>query len=961
MIQLFGQSGTSVADGGDGPAPSVGVRAFATPANADRAWFHLDLRRSLGMHWRLAWAIALTGGALAVLYFMGEAMVPKPWPAYKSESIVDVRPTPATILPNPGGSQRLPFDSNTFESYIQQQMTNVSRNDVLIAALHRLTGFQREGESDQAAAERLASRLEVTREGSAYRFSIGARAESPAMAAQIANAVTAAYIESPTRDVPTGDAQRVQTWKEERDRIQRALAADRTEQDALNRRLQKLGEAATSATGETQRLSELTAEIARLQARYAVIDGQLHDPKLEDGAPAAAYQVTPAAPPPDLIRSDVLRNALSIAVAGLFLAVLAAVCVHKLDPRVYIGADVERVLGFAPLAQLPDFNEVSDGAAEEYTLRLAAAIEQGRKQDKLKNCIFTGTGSETGVSTLVNRVAATLEAMGRPTVLVDASGARAPAPRGRDGGQALAPAERLSSPAALPQKADETETGEDSLVVTDTAPLAVSAETEYLARFADCAIVVIESGVTTRAELREAARTLERLKVATVGFVLNRVELKKADAAFRKSVEGVERHLRIYGRPAAIRNERQSSFAPDRRADREALSLAASAGSLFEPEVAAASVARFPAPAAAKLAETLAACLTAPMVSALVAEAAMRLSSPLTASVAAETAHAVGQAPVGELAASSTPAKDSGQTRETAKAGSSPVIAEPTASVEAEKIPWPIAEGATHLSWSVAGDAGVSALPRPAAPTAAASPLPIAQEEPSDRAAAAAPPTEPEAAEEPEAEKAATKPEPDVPLWLMESIRNREPVCPPAPGQLEKLWTAGRPSTDEVIQVAAQSLNVDPLKFKQAFEQWRDRLPSLKETPRAAPAPRSKEAPKSDLEEANGNLDSRLSALRNLLSVLGGKDGQGGEEPNGHRNGGGASFESRSEWTIREDGASSASGASPRMGTAPGEFIFPKPPAAEFEEGESSTRQGRRAAADGVEILPSKLGQYERL
>jgi hypothetical protein len=400
----------------------------------------------------------------------------------------------------------------------------------------------------------------------------------------------------------------------------------------------------------------------------------------------------------------------------------------------------------------------------------------------------------------------------------------------------------LSRPTALPWKGGETETREDSLVVTDTAPLAVSAETEYLARFADCAIVVIASGVTTRAELREAARTFARLKVAAVGFVLNRVRLEKADATFRKSVEGVERHLRIYGRPAAIRNERQGSFAADRRAVREAL-----------------------------------------------------------------------------------------------------------------------AEAAAHISLSVAADDGVAALPRPVAPTPAASALAAPQEEPFDPAVALAPQTEPEAAEVPEAEKAATKLVPDVPLWLIESIRNREPGRPQAARQPEKLWTARRPSTDEVIEVAAQRLNVDPQRFKQAFEQWRDRLPSQKETPRTAPAPRPQEAPKADFGDANGNLDPRLSALKNLLFVLDGKDGQSGEQSGEHHNGGGASLDSRSEWTIPEDGVSRTSGASPGMVTAPAEFISPKPLAAEFEAGdgpvgESSTRQGRRTAADSVQNLPSMLG-----
>jgi hypothetical protein len=104
---------------------------------------------------------------------------------------------------------------------------------------------------------------------------------------------------------------------------------------------------------------------------------------------------------------------------------------------------------------------------------------------------------------------------------------------------------------------------EESLVLTDTAPVAISAETEYLARFVDCAIVVIESGVTTRAQLRAAAQALQRIDVATVGFVLNRVGLAKADPAFRNSVNEVERHLRSQSRSPARRTVRSHHFAAE--------------------------------------------------------------------------------------------------------------------------------------------------------------------------------------------------------------------------------------------------------------------------------------------------------------------------------------------------------------------------------------------------------------
>jgi len=176
----------------------------------------------------------------------------------------------------------------------------------------------------------------------------------------------------------------------------------------------------------------------------------------------------------------------------------------------------------------------------------------------------------------------------------------------------------VSRPTALLQQmAEETGTGEESLVLTDTAPLAVSAETEYLARFVDCVFVVIESGVTTRAQLRDTAATLERLGVGAVGFVLNRVGLTKADPAFRDAAEAVEKHLQAQRGQAQANTEKPASNAPE-TASREELPRTANVRSKFEPEIAAAAaaVARFspPAPVPASAAATAPACLPSPTV-----------------------------------------------------------------------------------------------------------------------------------------------------------------------------------------------------------------------------------------------------------------------------------------------------------------------------------------------------------
>jgi uncharacterized protein involved in exopolysaccharide biosynthesis/Mrp family chromosome partitioning ATPase len=689
---------------GDGAVASSSAARSTAPGHGAQALFRLDLLRSLQMHRRLALGIALAGVALAVAYWFLTG------PVYVAQSVVYVQPAPPRVMtqgPSWPYTQRWPYDSNTYESYITQQMQNVTRADVLTGALHKLEAgvWQQGGESEQAAAERLRHSIEVTRQGTGYQFSISARASDPAVAAEVANAVAASFIDSASHEQKAGDTQRLAVLGEERDRVQTALAADRAEQETLNKQLgvasigisapdvydedigrirgelvtartahdeaaarlttlvsgnasssaaldaeadeiaaadpglvsmktslnqrravlisqmanltpnhpqykqdadelakingtldsmmkdlrakastriqqklrtdlertaqvesrlnAQLGQltgAAGSATSKLQRSNDLAVDINRLQNRFTTVDEEWRNLMLEEGAPGSAFLSAAAVPSLRPLTSGVLRNTALLILAGLFFAMLAAVIAHKMDPRVYIAADVAQILGFAPMAQLPDFREVSDGVAEEHLLRLASAIEYARKQGNLKNCIFTGAAPGTGVTTLVTRVRDMLQAMGRKTVLVDATGLPSHAPRpsfagsGQPDTQALVATQRGSRPTALLQQmAEETQTQEESLVLADTAPLVVSAETEYLARFADCAIVVVESGVTTRAQLREAASILQRLDVAAVGFVLNRVGMEKADPAFRISVRAIETHLLSQGSSNARR------------------------------------------------------------------------------------------------------------------------------------------------------------------------------------------------------------------------------------------------------------------------------------------------------------------------------------------------------------------------------------------------------------------------
>ena len=689
-------------------------------ARSEQAFFQLDLMRSLQLHRRLALCFAAVGLVLGLLFYLTKA------PVYEAQCIVYVQPAPPSVIQQ-GFSSRWPYDATTYDSYIQQQITNAMREDVLTNALKKLGTPRKPNESDEDALNGLKRQLSVWRVGQTYQFYISARASTAELAARTANTVAASYLESLAYDQKAGDRQRLTMLREERDRVQSALDADRAEQQELNKQLgvasvgvapdhfdqdiaeyrtelvkartehdaaeskfaamganhgdssnaldaaadasadmdaglvsmktalnarkavligkmanltpgnpeykqdavelaqingnleqmtkdlrtraashiqlqlrselertagveaqlnsqlRQLVSSATNATSKLQRASDLAADITRLQSRYSAVDEQLHNLMLEDAAPTGAYVSTPADVPNHRAKSGRTRNALAIVMMGIFLGLLAAVVRHKLDRRVYVGTDVESILGFGPMAVLPDFGEVSERAAEEHLLRLAAAIEHAQKQGHLRSCVFTGTNSGTGVTTIVTRVRALLEAMGKPTLYVDASGTSTdeePAgaeAEGLQGTKALVTAGRQGRQSALSlQRSDEAD--DQTLVLTDAAPIAVSAETEYLARFADCAIVVVESGVTTRAEIRDVAAILQRLNVGAVGFVLNRVGMAKADPAFRASVDAVEKHLQSQMGAVARRTRRTEAVVVATSPDRSVNPASASSG-----------------------------------------------------------------------------------------------------------------------------------------------------------------------------------------------------------------------------------------------------------------------------------------------------------------------------------------------------------------------------------------------
>jgi Mrp family chromosome partitioning ATPase len=77
----------------------------------------------------------------------------------------------------------------------------------------------------------------------------------------------------------------------------------------------------------------------------------------------------------------------------------------------------------------------------------------------------------------------------------------------------------------------------------DAAPILISAETEYLARFADVTILIAEASNTTKAQLIRASRLLERLQIRGMAVIINKIAYRRVNRATREDVNAFETRM----------------------------------------------------------------------------------------------------------------------------------------------------------------------------------------------------------------------------------------------------------------------------------------------------------------------------------------------------------------------------------------------------------------------------------
>ncbi len=347
-----------------------------------------------------------------------------------------------------------------------------------------------------------------------------------------------------------------------------AYKATRVEQN-LNAEVARQASQATSFTRSYQEGLQLGLEIDRARKRFDSIQQRVDFLSLEKTAPGFVRLFSSARQPDQAVKGGRTKVFAAFVAVAFLLGLITPIGADVLDPRLRSPRAVEALLGFPLVAWLMEKKEAGADFHREQILRLANRLNQDQQTNQSRIFAFTAVKARGGVSTIVMETAQALDHLGVPALAVEANAYRAdpryrkPHSRGLtvmltghqdlhgavvEGDEELPdriPVGDLVNEKNLPDIQNLIgvlrQAGESySIVLVDIPPILVSADAEYIARAADVVVLVVEAESVTKAELRRAARSLERIHAPAVSVVLNRVRANAPGEVASKALHEFE-------------------------------------------------------------------------------------------------------------------------------------------------------------------------------------------------------------------------------------------------------------------------------------------------------------------------------------------------------------------------------------------------------------------------------------
>lgn len=298
-----------------------------------------------------------------------------------------------------------------------------------------------------------------------------------------------------------------------------------------------------------QEALKLQGEVERARAELTRIDERMGSMKLESEAPGFVHWSSRAVQDNQPISGGRTKWLLIVLMlgAGVFLAV--PLLISALDRRISDPRTLNKILGCAPMGWLPLPSDPRLASySEDQLLRIAFRLRKDHEQHGSRSFAFMSAKAHAGVTPLVFDLARVLQqqmSLRVAVVELDAltRASRYASPDAHDvnalldavlAGQSPAPVTgspqlwTLSLPRATKRvpnlgalgPALELIAREVDIILIDSPPLLLSADSELIAAGVDCALLVARAGHCLSNDIQRAGNLLERANPPAVGVVM---------------------------------------------------------------------------------------------------------------------------------------------------------------------------------------------------------------------------------------------------------------------------------------------------------------------------------------------------------------------------------------------------------------------------------------------------------
>lgn len=343
------------------------------------------------------------------------------------------------------------------------------------------------------------------------------------------------------------------------ERRSKVTLSTKIEQDLLNQiSIQK-----KNAAGFSKLYNEgltLNQDIKRFYSQLETVENRVSFLELESKAPGVIRIENLARPPEFPIRGGRKKLLIIMFVLGIIAGCIVPIMIDMLDKRIRTAGQVEKLLGYKPLAALLEANqndEISQNNIAHQRRRLALALERERKQSGKSSSLvlLTSVVHNSAVTSLALALAMDYKKIDESAIVVEVnlltSDARYVNKDNSTGlVNLLSDSELTLSNVINPadahypdriavgistenllfgyqhlQKLLEKISETYSVVILDAAPILYSADTEFFVSICDITLLLIAANQVKPGEIKRAVKLLERIDPKAIGFVVTRLEI----------------------------------------------------------------------------------------------------------------------------------------------------------------------------------------------------------------------------------------------------------------------------------------------------------------------------------------------------------------------------------------------------------------------------------------------------